>query len=766
MAAPSTEDLVIQMRVDMGRLEADLRAANARLDALGDAGRGAGNDVQSGMDKARAGAQAFGAAVVAAGAAATTALAGVIASTLQTVDVINRMAGATGLAAEEFQYYAAGARMLGTDQEALGDIFQDFQDKVGDFLNTGGGGMLDFFEQVAPLVGVTADQFKNLSGAEGLQLYVDSLEKANLSQSEFNFFMESAASESSKLLPLLKNGGEGFKFFGDQAQQAGAILDTELIRATTELKVQMNELSANFTGARNEIASVLIPTLLDLNDAFKDNVDGGGVMVGVAAAIATAVKIAGATALGAIGAFELFGKSLAAFGTTFEGVSLDKGLIHNMITMVGNVKQEGSAFDAALEDLSKTAEARAIQLNKAWDAGLGDAKFSIGTDILTAQTQRTGSGGMGSTQAERDKQAAADKANAARIEADRKAAATQLEQQKQAAEALRKSLLAQLMTERELLAAEYKDKESESLRLNKGLQGGEEAHRKNMLAIRENYHAQIAALDEREWQAEIEAAAAAGAAGAEAHEQEMAARIARAEQLREIDAQQRLTTEAGKLAAIEENHLLEQELIAELFEEGFISEQERQQRLIDLDKQTKEARLNATKELFDGQRELQALYEDTTLKNAANFFAQDLGGFSKHSRKMFEVTKAAKIAQVALSIPEAVSDAYNAGNKVAGPALGAAYAAAALVTKLGQLRDIRASTYGGGGGGSSSGGGGSGGGSLPQPEEQQQPQIERFVNLSIIGESNDITSIGNVRNLIERINTEIQNGAVLRVNNA
>lgn len=764
MAAPSTEDLIIQMRVDMGRLEADLREANRRLDDLGDAGRGAGDDVQSGMDKARAGAQAFGTAVVAAGAAATTALAGVIASTLQTVDAINQVVAATGMGAQEFQYYAAGARMLGIEQEQLGAIFKDFQDKVGDFITTGGGEMLDFFEQVAPLVGVTADQFKNLSGAEGLQLYVDSLEKANLTQAEFNFFVESVADDASMLLPLLKNGGEGFKFFGDQAQQAGAILDQDLIRATTELKVQMNELSANFTGARNEIASVLIPTLLDLNDAFKDNVDGGEVMVGVAAAIATAVKIAGATALGAISAFELFGKSLAAFGTTFEGVSLDKGLIHNMITMVGNVKQEGSAFDAALEDLAKTAEARAIQLNKAWDAGLGSQNFSIGTDILTAQTQRAGGGGMGSTQAERDKQAAADKANAARLEADKKAAATQLEQQKQAAEALRKSLLEQLMTERQLLAAEYKNKESESLRLNNGLQGGEEAHRKNMLAIRENYHTQITALDEREWQAEIEAAAASGTASAEAHEQDMAARIARAEQLREIDAQQRLVTEEGKLAAIEENHLLEQELIAELFEEGFISEQERQARLIELDKQTKEARLNATKELFDGQRELQALAQDTSLKNAANFFAMDLGGFSKHSRKMFEVTKAAKIAQVALSIPEAVSDAYNAGNKLAGPALGAAYAAAALVTKLGQLRDIRAASYGGGGGGGSSGDGGGGGGSLPQPEEQQQPQIERFVNLSIIGESNDITSIGNVRNLIERINTEIQNGAVLRVN--
>lgn len=764
MAAPSTEDLVIQMRVDMGRLEADLREANRRLDDLGNAGGAAGNDVQSGMNKARGSVNDFGTAAAAAGTAAAAALAGVIASTLETVEVLNRLAGQTGMATEELQYYAAGAKMLGVDQQELGDVFKDVQDKIGDFLDTGAGGMVDFFEQVAPLVGLTAEEFRHLGGAEALQLVYDSMEKVGLSSNQIVFQMEALASESTRLIPLLKDNGAGFKLFGDEAQRAGAIMSDELILNTTQLKVEMNTLSTELTGARNTIASDLIPTLIDIGNVFGDVSGNGEAMVKVSAAISTAVKVAALTAIGAIGAFKLFGESLAATGTLFQGFDFSKGLIQNMAVVAGNLTRDDSGFAFAMQGLQQTALGVADQINGISLAGLGDEikRFSAGAQTLTAPGGKGGSGGMRTTQAERDKQAAADKSNAARLEADRKAAATQLENQKAAAEALRKSLLEQLMTERQLIATAANDKMAESLRLTKGLENGEQMHADNMLAIRENYQQQLAALDEREWQAEIEAAAASGTANAEAHEQDMAARIARAEQLREIDARQRLVTEEGKLAAIEENHLLEQELIAELFEEGFISEQERQARLLQLDKDTKDARLNATKELFDGQRELQALYEDTTLKNAANFFAMDLGGFSKYSRKMFEINKAAKIAQVALSIPKAVSDAYDAGNALAGPALGAAYAATALVTKLGQLRDIRAASYGGGGGGGSSGGGG--GGSLPQPQEQQQPQIERFVNLSIIGESNDITSIGNVRNLIERINSEIQNGAVLRVN--
>ena len=777
MAAPSTEDLVIQMRVDMGRLEADLRAANARLDDLGNAGGAAGNDVQSGMNKARGSVNDFGTAAAAAGAAATAALAGVIASTLETVTMLNRLAGQTGMATEELQYYAAGARMLGVDQQELGDVFKDVQDKIGDFLDTGGGEMVDFFEQVAPLVGLTAEEFRHLGGAEALQLVYDSMEKVGLSSNQIVFQMEALASESTRLIPLLKDNGAGFKLFGDEAKRAGAIMSDELILNTTQLKVEMNTLSTAFTGARNTIASDLIPTLIDIGNVFGDVSGNGEAMVKVSAAISTAVKVAALTAIGAIGAFKLFGESLAATGTLFQGFDFSKGLIQNMAVVAGNLTRDDSGFAFAMQGLQQTALGVADQINGISLAGLGDEikRFSAGAQILTAPGGKGGTGGMRTTQAERDKQAAADKSNAARLEADRKAAATQLENQKAAAEALRKSLLEQLMTERQLLSTAAKDKEAESLRLTKGLENGAQMHDDNMLAIRENYQVQLAALNDREWQAEIEAAAASGMAGAEVHEQDMAARIARAEQLRELMMQQEGATTEARRAMLLERHLVEESLILEQFEAQLITKEERSQRLLDLDKKYKEDSLNVTRELFEGQHELEALYNDTTLKNAANFFAMDLGGFSKHSRKMFEVNKAAKIAQVALSIPKAVSDAYDAGNALAGPVLGAAYAAAALVTKLGQLRDIRAATYGGGGGGGggssgggggggSSGGGGGSGGTVPATQDQQQPQIERFVNLSIIGESNDITSIGNVRNLIERINTEIQNGAVLRVN--
>ncbi|MEN1443859.1 phage tail tape measure protein, partial [Pseudomonas aeruginosa] len=101
----------------------------------------------------------------------------------------------------EFQKYALAAETMGVEQDKLADIFKDVNDKAGDFLNTGGGALKDFFDNVAPKVGVTADEFRKLSGPQALGLYVSSLEKAGASQQDMTFYLEAIASDATALLP-------------------------------------------------------------------------------------------------------------------------------------------------------------------------------------------------------------------------------------------------------------------------------------------------------------------------------------------------------------------------------------------------------------------------------------------------------------------------------------------------------------------------------------------------------------------------------------
>src|SRR6056297_2492842 len=114
----------------------------------------------------------------------------------RTAAKIGELSDTASTSVVEFQKFAAGAKTVGFEMDKTADIIKDVNDKVGDFIATGGGPLRDFFENIAPQVGVTADQFARLSGPEALQLYFNSLERANLSQAEMTFYMEALANDA------------------------------------------------------------------------------------------------------------------------------------------------------------------------------------------------------------------------------------------------------------------------------------------------------------------------------------------------------------------------------------------------------------------------------------------------------------------------------------------------------------------------------------------------------------------------------------------
>ncbi|MEN5004040.1 phage tail protein [Stenotrophomonas indicatrix] len=209
---------------------------------------------------------ALGTAAVAAGTA-------VVAWTRQVGELsvqYERMAQLSGTSSQTFQRMAAGASAAGVSTEKLADIYKDVQDKVGDFVQTGGGAMADFFNNIAKGTGVTAEQFRKLSGPEALGLFFNSLERANLSQSEMVTYMEAIASDSAQLIPLLRNNSAGFKQWGDAAQAAGAIIGTDTAKAMNDLRRVTQEADLAFLGVKVQIAEGVIPTLTELNKLLHD----------------------------------------------------------------------------------------------------------------------------------------------------------------------------------------------------------------------------------------------------------------------------------------------------------------------------------------------------------------------------------------------------------------------------------------------------------------------------------------------------------------
>ncbi|WP_307848304.1 phage tail tape measure protein [Pseudomonas syringae] len=197
-------------------------------------------------------------------------------STIDYAKEVKNLSALSNTTVEDFQRMAFGAKTVGVEQDKLGDILKDTNDRVGEFLQRGGGEMSDFFKEIAPKIGVTAGQFANLSGPQALQLYYTSLEKAGLNQQQMTTYMEAMADETTALIPLLRNNGKGFKEWGDQADRAGSVISEFNVNRLVAAGQAISGLKATFSGAANQITIGLLPGIESITKSLQGLSDNGG----------------------------------------------------------------------------------------------------------------------------------------------------------------------------------------------------------------------------------------------------------------------------------------------------------------------------------------------------------------------------------------------------------------------------------------------------------------------------------------------------------
>lgn len=229
---------------------------------------------------------------------------------------ISRMSQLSGVTVERFQALAFGAKSVGIQSDKLGDIYKDVQDKVGDFLSTGGGELQDFFTKIAPQVGVTAEQFRSLSGPDALQLYVSSLEKANLSQSQMTFYLEAIANDASLLLPLLHNNGEGFRALGEQAQNLGLILSSDQIAAGNQLANSLSTMTALSDNLEQRLGTGLAPTISSFSGLWQDFAKDTRGASEAAGAFGAMLKLIASLGIGVYSVFKGVGSMIGGFAAS------------------------------------------------------------------------------------------------------------------------------------------------------------------------------------------------------------------------------------------------------------------------------------------------------------------------------------------------------------------------------------------------------------------------------------------------------------------
>lgn len=232
---------------------------------------------------------------------------------------------------EEFQKLAVGANTVGISQEKLSGQLKDFNEKLGEFITIGSGGAVDFFEQIAIKTEGSAKgarqlalEMQNLSGPQALQLYVDKLEEAGVTQQQMSFYLESMASDTTNLIPLLRNGGEGFKYWADAAERAGAIMDEHAIAKANELRVQMDLLSLQVQGAKNQFIQGLMPAIVSVGGAMSDATVETNMMADAGETLGEVFKGVAVVGMGVYATIKMISNAIA--GLSFDAANAKKNV--------------------------------------------------------------------------------------------------------------------------------------------------------------------------------------------------------------------------------------------------------------------------------------------------------------------------------------------------------------------------------------------------------------------------------------------------------
>ncbi|SFB65079.1 hypothetical protein SAMN04244571_04765, partial [Azotobacter beijerinckii] len=321
------------------------------IDGKNNAGKAieeAGTDLQRLGDTAASVAGAIG------GVLSVGAFAGWIKGSIDTAAEIEKLARLANTSTTQFQQWAVAARTVGIDYEGLSTILEDTTEKIGDFLQSGGGEMADFFDGIAPQIGVTAEQFKDLSGADALLLFVDSLEKAGLSQAEMTFYLKGVSDELTTLLPLLQNGGAGIKAWTEEAERMGLILSHETIAQAANFNKQLGVLGTAVDNIGLQIAAGMLPTLEEMSGFLLEMAKDTDVASTAAEVFGTSLKILATLAIGT--------------GSTLARVGRDIGALAAAATAAasGEFAQASEILRMATADNLKSAAAAEEAIRKLW----------------------------------------------------------------------------------------------------------------------------------------------------------------------------------------------------------------------------------------------------------------------------------------------------------------------------------------------------------------------------------------------------------------
>ena len=762
----TTDDLIISLRADVTQLQNSLQQVNQQLNNTQQQGQQANNSLSSGFSQSADKAKMLAAAI----ATATAAVGVLTTTTSNAIREFNSLANSLNLTYNQLARLRAVSEGANLETDMMIDLAKTLNEQIGEAAN----GNKDFEESFARL-GLSMSELTKLGVDEQLITVANALgqvssqaDKAQIGATLFgdNWLpalkltevnVKALANEFDNLLPKIDD------LDVSRAIEADKEFDKLIANLRTTTEIVSSDLSPAFTVATRNLNAMFNVDSGDLENNISVltflSIELGAQLINIFTATNGIVKITAAS-IGTLGNIIVMGVAVP-IAAVMDVYNTNVAALTNAMIKAENVYNKFKGLPPVDPvPINKTASLNAVMEQVKQTKEFLESFATTGIEDFAS--------GIGGKAGEAFRDAAIEEASqvknknktgeptAPKGASDDGEAAKKADELRKAAQELLKQTLESNMSELQLQGVHFQALLSQLKQFNDKKALSDSEYKAGVLAANESFNndiiQQVLDASEKEQAALLEKQTA--------EDEYRTNRINSIQQVIEESRRAGLT----ELELLDEQHQQKMAKLAELQEGEAIFKDELKQAELQAELAHSAKKLDIMMGTGSKIQELNKAFQKGQLQGSLAFFAADFGGMSQHSRKMFELTKAARLANAVINVPATVMAAIKHGTELGGWPVGAAMGAAALASQLAQLRAIQSATFAGGGSAGGGGVGASGAASASSAEpQQQQPITQRFVNVSVFGEENTMYSRDSVLKLMQRIGEEVKDGAVLRV---
>jgi len=270
------------------------------------------------------------------GALGIASVADFIKGTIDLADQLDELSSRLGVSTEQLSAWGYAAKLTGSDLESLASTIPRLSKNLAAAMDESSR-QAQLFEALG--VSVT-DAAGNLREVEDvLPEIADRFKQLKNDTTEAAIAQELFGKSGAEFLEFLNLGSDGLDQMAGEARELGAVVDQETAAAAAGFKDELDRLSAAATGLGTQIASQLLPVIVDLVGDMRDWIQQGDLARNITTLLTTAINVGA----GAIDAYNnAIDRTSIAIGVAVEAA---QGYLQIQSQLATLGFAEGSASD-------------------------------------------------------------------------------------------------------------------------------------------------------------------------------------------------------------------------------------------------------------------------------------------------------------------------------------------------------------------------------------------------------------------------------------